>query len=88
MQHKTYTWIAITALVVALGWTMAACSTEELCDRACNAWAYCTQVDGNYVNYPYDTCYDECMADGDWDLGYVNCVESYDTCPEIGNNCG
>jgi len=71
-----------------IGMTLCGCSTEELCDRACTAWAYCTQVEGNTVNYPYDVCYDECLSDGDWDIGYVNCVESYETCPEIGNHCG
>lgn len=81
--------ILILGCVLALGGLLTSCaSTAELCDRACTAWAYCTQVSGNTVNYPYDTCYDECEWDGDWDIGYVNCVESYDTCPEIGNNCG
>ena len=63
-------------------------SSPEICDQACSAWHYCVQVEGNTVNYPYDTCYDECLSDGDWDIFYVQCVESYRTCPEIGNNCG
>ncbi len=77
----------IIGLVLACGLALTACSTDDLCARACTAWTTCTQVDGNTVNYPYETCFDECKSEGDWDLGYVTCVESYVTCPELGNNC-
>ncbi len=87
MKHPML--ILILGSLFTLGALLPSCmSTPELCDRACTAWTTCTQVSGNTVNYPYDTCYEECESDGDWDIGYVNCVETYVTCPEIGNNCG
>lgn len=63
-------------------------SSDSLCDRACTAWNSCTQVAGNTVNYPYDTCFAECKEEGDWDAFYVSCVEDQTTCPAIGNECG
>ncbi len=82
--------IFLLTLSVSLSLSAISCgsSTPELCDRACTAWNNCQQVDGNYVNYPYDTCYDECIEEGDWDEFYVQCAEDAYTCPEIGNTCG
>ena len=82
--------LAIAVLLgLALPGTQAGCgSTDKRCDRACEAWSRCRQVEGNYVNYDYDTCYQECQDEGDWGPSYVRCVEKYETCPEIENNCG
>ncbi len=71
-----------------LGSAIAGCGgSEALCEEACDEWQTCTQVEGNTVNYPYDTCMDECMDEGDWGSAYVNCLGEQATCPELGNQC-
>jgi hypothetical protein len=79
-----------TALVAALGAVQltASCSTDDICDEACEIWDSCTQVEGNTVNYPYDECHAECKDDGDWSRAYVRCLRKQSNCPQLGNNCG
>jgi hypothetical protein len=60
-------------------------STPELCVRACEAWDAC---EGQDDYYPYDDCMADCEADGDWDDGYVSCVEMHSTCAEMESECG
>lgn len=77
-------WSAFLLFTGAVG----CASTDALCDAACEEWRTCTQVKGNTVNYPYETCFAECKEEGDWGPFYLNCLESYDRCPELGNQCG
>lgn len=76
-------------LSMTVGLSPAGCaSSDDLCDEACEYWDSCTQVEGNYVNYTYDQCYDECKDEGDWNRAYVNCLAEQTTCPALGNQCG
>ena len=79
-----------TTLLLVASCLVMSCqrSSDDLCDEACSIWDSCEQVEGNTVNYPYDTCFEECKDEGDWGRSYVNCLEDQDTCPELGNQCG
>lgn len=58
------------------------CSSDDVCDRACTAWAvdYC---------WGYDECWDECEADGDWSSAYAQCCEDHaGDCVDLEVICG
>ena len=76
-------WLGVLVFAAACGSTEA--STPDLCERACEAWDACTGAD-NW--YPYDTCMSDCQSDGDWDTGYVECLESHSTCQAMEADCG
>jgi hypothetical protein len=79
----------LLACLAAAAFGLAGCSsdasTPELCDRACTAWDNCT---GQQDFYPYDQCMSECAADGDWDSGYVECLERLTACIDMEQECG
>ncbi len=79
----------VLSIILTLGLLggAAACSTDEICDEACSEWESCTQVEGNYMNYSYDECYEECKDEGDWTRSYVDCLAAQTTCPEMANQC-
>jgi hypothetical protein len=46
--------------------------TTKYCEDTCTLWEEC--------NWDYDTCMDECTADGDWDKSYLDCLEDAADC--------
>lgn len=71
--------VTITCLL-ALTITVAGCSTDAICERACDAWEGC---------WGYDECWDDCKADGDWDSGYADCCEdNAGDCYDLDIICG
>lgn len=68
--------------LLAAGVLAAGCGDEKTtahCDAACDIWANCQAWDRA-------TCMSSCQADGDWDQGYVNCLQSQ-TCLTL-DACG
>jgi len=71
---------AVVACVLGLSFGAAGCSTDAICERACDAWAGC---------WDYDVCWDDCKADGDWDSAYASCCEDHaGDCYDLENICG
>lgn len=86
-MRRLATLVAGFCVAMTLGWTSTGCSTEALCDEACEYWTSCTQVAGNTLNYSWDECISDCESDGDWSRSYVNCLSEQTTCPALGNQC-
>lgn len=59
-------------LISLLALAIVGCSestTTEWCEEACTIWTDCT-------GWNYQDCLNECRAEGDWDAGYLNCIEN------------
>lgn len=78
-------WASITGLACL---ALAGCgggSSPEQCDEACQLWDACTGAE-NF--YPYEVCYPECEAEGDWDDGYIDCLRQFESCFDMEMTCG
>jgi hypothetical protein len=78
-------WSLVSVFFVAASIGACAKSTDDLCDEACEIWDSCG--DPNW--YPYDECYDECKAEGNWSKAYLKCLQTFDdSCQSLEESCG
>ncbi len=73
--------IAFFVILLAIGGLTTTCtSTNEICNRACDAWADCWNT---------NMCWIECRDDGDWSSDYADCCEAHaGDCWALENICG
>jgi hypothetical protein len=58
--------IAAGSMVAFGGLAAAGCSSDEICERSCDAWAGCWDT---------DECWSDCKNEGDWSSEYAACCE-------------